>query len=121
MTTPNLGAETKRKAGPVPPLLGHGVPPFLDLHLPILPYPSNSIHIPFSKLSVFHCVKFVSHDVYSLNPLDEIVVDSIHIDPVHVDNYRKIVPGRFNTAVIQVKDSSSELDLKGTVFTVLLW
>ena len=65
---------------------------------------SNSIHIPFSKVSVFHRLKFVSYDVYSLNPLDELVVDSIHIDPVHFDKYRNIVPGRFDTAVIQVKD-----------------
>ena len=44
---------------------------------------SHSIHIPFSKVSVFHHLKFISYDIYSLNPLDEIVVDSIHIDPVH--------------------------------------
>jgi len=81
---------------------------------------SNSIHIPFSKLSVFHHVKFISYDAYSLNPLDEIVVDSIHIDPAHVDKYRKFVPGWFNTATIKIKDSSSELDLKGTVFNILL-
>jgi hypothetical protein len=62
---------------------------------------SKSIHIPFSKVSVFHRLKFVSHDVYSLNPLDEIVVDLIHID---FDKYRNVVPGRFDTAVIQVKD-----------------
>ena len=45
---------------------------------------SNSIHIPFSKVSVFHHLKFVSYDVYSLNPLNKIVVDSIHIDLVQV-------------------------------------
>ena len=81
-------------------------------------FASNHIHIPFSKVSVFHCIKFVSHDVYSLNPLDESVVDSIHVDPVHVDKYRKIVPGRFDTAIIQVKDSHSDLGLKGIVFNI---
>ncbi|KAF8816261.1 hypothetical protein BYT27DRAFT_7221500 [Phlegmacium glaucopus] len=65
---------------------------------------SKSIHIPFSKVSVFHRLKFVSYDVYSLNPLDELVVDSIHVDPVHFDKYRNVVPGRFDTAIIQVKD-----------------
>ena len=79
---------------------------------------SNHIHIPFSKVSVFHRVKFVSYDVYSLNPLDESVVDSIHVDPVHLNKYRKIIPGRFDTAIIQVKDSCSNLGLKGTVFVV---
>jgi len=79
---------------------------------------SNHIHIPFSKVSVFHRVKFVSYDVYSLNPLDESIVDSIHVDPVHLDKYRKIIPGRFDTAIIQVKDSRSDLGLKGTVVDV---
>ncbi|KAF8808312.1 hypothetical protein BYT27DRAFT_7222947 [Phlegmacium glaucopus] len=65
---------------------------------------SKSIHIPFSKVSVFHRLKFVSYDVYSLNPLDELVVDSIHVDPVHFDKYRNVVPGRFDTAIIQVED-----------------
>ena len=41
---------------------------------------------------------------------------------MHVNKHRKIVPGWFDTTtIIQVKDSSSELDLKGTVFTVLSW
>lgn len=74
---------------------------------------SNSIHIPFSKISVFHRLKFVSYDVYSLNPLDEVVVDSIHTDPVRFDKYRNVVPSRFDTAVIQ---SSNESGPKGTVF-----
>ena len=77
---------------------------------------SDSIHIPFSKISVFHRLKFVSYDVYSLNPLDKIVVDSIHTDPVHFDKYRHVVPGRFDTVIVWVKDSDggSSLNLKGT-------
>jgi hypothetical protein len=39
---------------------------------------STSVHIPFSKISVFHWLKFISYDVYSLNPLNKTVVDSIH-------------------------------------------
>ena len=38
---------------------------------------SESIHIPFTKISVFHRLKFFSYDAHSLNPLDEIVTDSI--------------------------------------------
>ena len=63
---------------------------------------SHSIHIPFNKLSVFHHIKFVSYDVYALNPLDEVVVDSIHVNPVHLDKYRKVVPACFDTAIINV-------------------
>ena len=79
---------------------------------------SNSIHIPFSKVSVFHRLKFISYDVYSLNPLNELVVDSIHIDPVHFDKYRSVVPGRFDTAVIRIKDRDphGNSSLKGMFF-----
>ncbi|EDR06040.1 uncharacterized protein LACBIDRAFT_329283 [Laccaria bicolor S238N-H82] len=82
---------------------------------------STSIHIPFSKISVFHHLKFISYDVYSLNPLDKIVVDSIHTDPVHFDKYRNVVPGRFDTAVVRVKDSDggASLNLEGSKFQVI--
>jgi hypothetical protein len=63
---------------------------------------SHSIHIPFNKLSLYHRIKFVSYDLYALNPLDEVIVDSIHVDPVHLDKYRKVVPARFDTAIIKV-------------------
>ena len=80
---------------------------------------SDHIHIPFSKNSVFQCIKFISYNVYSLNPLDKSVVNSIHVDPVHLNKYRKIVPGRFDMAIVQIKDSAhGDLGLKGTVFDI---
>ena len=79
---------------------------------------STSIHIPFSKISVFHHLKFVSYDVHSLNPLDEIVVDLIHTDPVHIEKYKNVVPGQFDTIIVQIKDSDTgaSLNLKGMFF-----
>jgi hypothetical protein len=73
---------------------------------------SHSIHIPFNKLSIFHCLKFVSYDLYSLNPPDEVVVDSIHVDPVHLNKYWKVVPACFNTAIINVA-SDNNLGVQG--------
>ena len=73
---------------------------------------SESFHIPFSKISVFHRLKFFSYDPYSLNPLDEVVTDSIHVDPSHFDKYGKEVPGRFDTAIIQIREAP-DLDIKG--------
>jgi hypothetical protein len=63
---------------------------------------SHFIHIPFNILSVFYCIKFVSYDLYALNPLNKVVVDSIHVNPVHLNKYWKVVPGRFDTAIINV-------------------
>ena len=73
---------------------------------------SESFHVPFLKISVFHRLKFFSMDAYSLNPLDEVVTDSIHVDPSHLDKYGKVVPGRFDTAIIQIRDAP-DLDIKG--------
>ena len=73
---------------------------------------SESIHVPFSKISVYHRLKYFSYDAYSLNPLDEVVVDSIHVEPSHFDKYGKVVPGQFDTAIIQFRDASDGLDLK---------
>ena len=74
---------------------------------------SNSIHIFFPKILVLHHLKFISDDICSLNPLDKIMVDSIHIDPVYFDKYRHVVFGQFDTTVIQVKQPDSNLGLKG--------
>ena len=73
---------------------------------------SESFHVPFSKISVFHHLKFFRYDAYSLNPLDEVVTDSIHVDPAHFDKYGKVVPGLFDTAIIQIREAR-DLDLKG--------
>ncbi|PPR01107.1 hypothetical protein CVT24_000403 [Panaeolus cyanescens] len=63
---------------------------------------AEDFHIPFQKLPVFHRIKFVSNDVYSLTPLKDIVVDSIHIDPPVETNDGRVIPGRFDTALIKL-------------------
>jgi len=77
------------------PVLSHYIaqyqhPEYLKAQVEAAP---TSIHISFSKISVFHHLKFISYDIYSLNPFDEIVVNSIHTDPVHFNKYRNVVPG----------------------------
>ncbi|PPR02155.1 hypothetical protein CVT26_012116 [Gymnopilus dilepis] len=54
---------------------------------------SHSVHVPFAKIAVFHRLKFVCYDVYGLNPLDEVVVDSIHVDPAHLNNIAETPAG----------------------------
>jgi hypothetical protein len=64
---------------------------------------SLNIHIPFQKLSVYHRIKFVSRDPYSLDHI-QTVVDSIHAQPARLDKYGKIIPGRFDTGLINYKN-----------------
>jgi hypothetical protein len=60
---------------------------------------SLSIHIPFQKLSVYHHIKFVSSDPYSINSL-QTMVDSIHAQLAGLDKYGKGVPGQFDIELI---------------------
>ena len=64
---------------------------------------SLNVHIPFQKLSVYHRIKFVSQNPYSLDPI-QMVVDSIHAQPARLDKYGKVIPGRFDTGLINYKN-----------------
>ncbi|KAF9522133.1 hypothetical protein CPB83DRAFT_872088 [Crepidotus variabilis] len=61
-----------------------------------------SLHLPFYKVSVFHRIKFISHDPYSINPSASIVVDSIHCEPTRFNRYNNRIPGRFDTAMVNI-------------------
>jgi hypothetical protein len=64
---------------------------------------SLNVHIPFRKLSLYHRIKFVSRDPYSLDNA-QVVVDSIHAQPARKDKYGKEIPGRFDTGLINYKN-----------------
>ena len=50
------------------------------------------LYIPFHKISVFHHIKFISQDPYSLDPYLDIVVDSIHCEPSRSDRHGSYIP-----------------------------
>ncbi len=50
-------------------------------------------YITFHKLSVFSCIKFLSHDAFSIDPSADIVVDSIHCEALQFNKYGTPVPG----------------------------
>lgn len=75
---------------------------------------AETFTIPFTRIPVFHRLKFVSREISSLDPLEDIVVDSIHTDPARLDKYGAMVPGRFDTAVINYHEGG-EVGVKGTL------
>lgn len=76
---------------------------------------SETLHLPLTKISVYHRIKFMSHDVHSLDPLAEHVVDSIHVEPNRFDKYGKVVPGRFDTAMINF-NNGGDTGVQGELF-----
>ena len=71
----------------------------------------------FTKLPVYHRLKFVSHDLASLAALDDLVVDSIHAESARDDKYGAVVPGRFDTAVINFGEGG-EIGVEGKFLNV---
>lgn len=73
---------------------------------------ASSFHLPLVKLAVYHRIKFVSHDVQALDPLAKHVVDSIHVEPERYDKYHNLIPGRFDTVVVNF-NNGGETGVKG--------
>ncbi|PPQ98035.1 hypothetical protein CVT26_003097 [Gymnopilus dilepis] len=73
---------------------------------------SNRISLPFYKVSVYHRLKFISRDPYALFPNQKDVVDSIHVEPESRDRNGKVIPGRFDTAVVNF-NSGGEVGVRG--------
>ena len=71
-------------------------------------------HIPFSSISVFHCIKFITQDPFSIDPSVDIVVDSVHCEPS-----QSALPGRFDTAIIN-HHNGGRAGMKGTVFVLIV-
>ena len=60
----------------------------------------------------------MSHDLASLDALDDLVVDSIHAESARDDKYGTVVPGRFDTAVINFADGG-EIGVEGKFLIVI--
>lgn len=63
-----------------------------------------NFNIPFHKVSVYHCIKFIHQDPFSTNPTADVVIDSIHCKPACLDQYGNQIPGQFDTVIIRVEN-----------------
>jgi hypothetical protein len=57
--------------------------------------------IPFDRVPVYHRIKFRSTDPHASHSADSIV-DSIHIQPARTNEQGQLIPGRFDTALINL-------------------
>lgn len=74
---------------------------------------ASSFHLPLVKLAVYHRIKYVSHNVQALDPLVQHVVDSIHVEPERYDKYRNLIPGQFDTVVVNF-NNGGDTGVKGS-------
>ncbi|KAF7358411.1 hypothetical protein MVEN_00891300 [Mycena venus] len=68
---------------------------------------SAGIALPFSRVPVFHRIKYTTEDPYTSGDTSDSVVDSIHVQPTKVVGRSKELPGRFDTAL--VNDGSGKI------------
>ncbi|KAJ7078689.1 hypothetical protein B0H15DRAFT_924756 [Mycena belliarum] len=61
---------------------------------------SASISLHFNRIPVYHRIKFVTEDPYTVGGPADSVVDSIHVQPRKSLRSGKELPGRFDTALV---------------------
>ncbi|KAF7377425.1 hypothetical protein MSAN_00164100 [Mycena sanguinolenta] len=60
---------------------------------------SQSIHLPFNVVAVFHRIKFTTPDPYAAGGTINSVVDAVHVQPAH-QSHSQHIPGRFDTVLV---------------------
>ncbi len=65
----------------------------------------QNLHLAFGSLPVWHRIKFLRTD-----PFTKVTstADSIHIQPSKFDSRERMVPGRFDTVLVNLNDGQSE-------------
>ena len=61
---------------------------------------SASIYFPFSKVPVWHRIKFSISDPYDLTKYIDPISDTAHAQPERTGKYGAQVPGRFDTVLV---------------------
>ena len=79
-----------------------------------------NFYIPFHKLSVFHHIKFLFQDPFSIDPSANIVVDSIHCEASQSNKHGTYIPGRFDTAIIKIESGELTRAQSSSIIVVLI-
>ncbi|KAL0576824.1 hypothetical protein V5O48_005165 [Marasmius crinis-equi] len=68
---------------------------------------SERLYLPFARVPVWHKVKWTTPDMYSLTEMGTIIVDSAHVNPARTNKRGHVVPGRFDTVLIDLGDGNT--------------
>ncbi|KAI0323362.1 hypothetical protein GY45DRAFT_1264699, partial [Cubamyces sp. BRFM 1775] len=74
---------------------------------------ATSIYLPFQTLSVYHRIKFVLEDAQQLGIMED-TRDSAHARPQRRDKRGRVVPGRFDTVLINENGGGGPTGVQGT-------
>ncbi|KAL0572117.1 hypothetical protein V5O48_009844 [Marasmius crinis-equi] len=63
---------------------------------------SERLYLPFFRVPVWHKVKWTTPDMYSLTEMGTVIVDSAHVNPARTNKRGHVVPGRFDTVLVNL-------------------
>ena len=67
-------------------------------------YRGENIYIPFSRVPVYHSMKFTK----GMNPDETEIVDSVHAWPEQTDSHGWIVPSRFDAVLVKGREQTGQ-------------
>ncbi len=67
-------------------------------------YHGENIYLPFSRVPVYHCMKFTT----SSNPKESEIVDAIHAQLEQKDSRGQFIPSCFNTVLVKGREQTSQ-------------
>ncbi|KAL0574790.1 hypothetical protein V5O48_007182 [Marasmius crinis-equi] len=74
---------------------------------------ARQLYIPFASVQVWHRMKWTTPDIYSSVEHGTVVVDSAHVIPARKNTRGKMVPGRFDTVLVNVAGAGDKFGVKG--------
>ncbi|KAL0577037.1 hypothetical protein V5O48_004941 [Marasmius crinis-equi] len=70
---------------------------------------SEDLPIPFGRVPVWHRVKWTMPDMYSSKASGTVIVDSAHVNPARTNKRGHVVPGRFDTVLVEVDPTQADV------------
>jgi hypothetical protein len=67
-------------------------------------YRGEDIFLPFSRVPVYHSIKFTK----SSNPEESEIVDAVHARPEQRDSRGRIIPSRFDPVLVKVREQTGQ-------------
>ena len=68
---------------------------------------AHDTHIPFSRVPVYHKIKFIERSHFNKSE----IVDAVHIRPEQKDSRGRIIPAHFDTVLVESSKGKSPLTL----------
>jgi len=93
-----------------------------DLSLHQIELRSSFFSLPFSGVPVYHNVKYTAPDIYNTSVDDaKVIVENVHVTSPRANKKGQVIPGRFDTVLVQTDSSASIVGIRGQSYQFRLY